>query len=177
MDWPGSYYGRNVITPFSPECPVGDGWRQIFGNLDLGDGSWPTANLGIWVPFKLERPAVVQQFFVVNAGAVSGSFDVGVYGWDLAKRVSQSAAQSGTNTRQVVNCSDTSLGPGWYYLALSHSDTSGQYRRSNSPSWKCLRASGLFVQASAFTLPATVVPASAGSFFIPLFGIQIARSP
>lgn len=177
MDWPGVYYGKNAITPFSPECPIGDGFRQMWGNIDIGDGSWPTANLGIWVPFKLERPAVVRQFFVVNAGVVSGSFDAGVYGWDLIKRVSQSATQTGTNTRQMVDCTDTALGPGWYYMALAHSDTTGQYRRSSSAAWKCLRATGIFQQASAFTLPSTVTPAAVGSSWIPHFGIQIARLP
>lgn len=175
MDWPNDFGAPWLVSVLSPECTYGDGFFRMatFGNT--GDGAWPTSNLAIFVPIVLQRPCVVQRMFVCNAGTISGNLDLGIYGYDLAKKVSQSAAQSGANAIQYVNCTDTALPPGYYYMGLAVDNTTATFRRFSFAGWQCSQAGGAFQQSTAYPLPSTATPAAATAPAMPIFGAQLLR--
>lgn len=174
MDWPVDVLDPPSVSSMGPESALWD--CQVLTNQGLGSGAWWSASAGIFVPIVMQRPFVVVQLWVVNGGAVSGNFDIGVYDYGLAKKVSQSAAQAGTNVKQLVNCTDTSLPPGRYYLGLAFDNTTAQVQRFTLNSFGPYRLFCLFKQAAAYTLPATATPAAlSGGETAPLFGMQLGR--
>mgnify|MGYP001614663655 CR=1 FL=1 len=136
--------------------------------------AWGTANLALYVPFFVTEPLIVVQMFALNAGAVNGNIDVGIYGSTGTRLVSLApAAASGANTIQTFNITDTTLQPGLYYMALSNSGTTHTFLSiiPSADAVDVIRTMGVFVETSAGTLPATATFAANTQAFIPYFGL------
>ena len=145
------------------------------GGTNIGSAAstaYPTANQAIYVPFYLTERLTVTQLWWVNGASVSGNVDVGIYSEDGRRLISTgSTAQSGTNATQVVNITDTPLGPGLFYLALAMDNNTGTLVRGTAGSVDRLKATGCAQEASAFALPATATFATIASDYVPLFGL------
>lgn len=135
--------------------------------------AYPTANLAffhsIWVP----TPCTIVQMFAYNGATVSGNIDVGLYAMDGTRLVSSgSTAQAGTNVLQAFDVTDTTIGPGEYYLAIAMDNTTGTLFRF-APGIRLIRPLGCLSQASAFALPATATFAAlSGGSYVPIYGFS-----
>ncbi len=153
-----------VITTFgyqnSTAAGVASGWAST---------AWPSANRAYYYPVVVAVPVVVTKLFVANGATASGNLDVGLYTVDGTRLLSTgSTAQAGTAAIQAVDVTDTLIGAGLYYLALSHSNTVGTYMRV-SLNANLKRLHGVMQQASALPLPATATFATAaGSYLAPV---------
>lgn len=145
----------------------------LAGASNLATRSWPSASLGIYIPFALPFPYPVARVFICNGATVTKNFDIGVYTFDGGRIFSTGAtAQSGASAIQYVSlASQVLLTPGSYYMAVTMSGTNGTAIATNSGSVISMRMSGCLQQASITTLPATATFAAVANAFWPLFGL------
>jgi hypothetical protein len=143
--------------------------------------TWVTANKALFIPFVLNDPVTVTKLWTANGATASGNLDVGIYAPDGTLIVSTGAtAQSGTSTIQAVNITDTLVGRGAFYLALSHSSTAGTYQMISmagvfGASAPISGAMGILEMAAAHALPAAATfAAPTGVTRLPLFGLLCA---
>lgn len=137
---------------------------------------WPGANLAIYMPMRLPVSYAMVRAYVVNGGAVSGNFDIGIYNQDFTKVISSgSTAQAGVNATQYVTLS-TTLAAGSYYLCLAFDNGTAQVFAAGGMPANTSRLMGILQQAAAFVLPNPIVPASPANAFWPLCGITRASS-
>lgn len=125
------------------------------GQIALGTTTnWPSANLAIYVPVVVPERVTVVQLGWLNGTTTTGDADVGIYAEDGTKIVSTGAtARSGASAMQYVDITDTVIGPGLFYLALSNSGTGRIGVLTSSVNLgQCL---GLAEEASASPLPAS----------------------
>lgn len=165
-----------------PLSPIFPGWSPAIGTRSTAfapgttggaaaSATWPTANLAIFIPFTLSAPYTVTQMFLWNGATATGNFDLGIYDHVGTKLVSAgSTAQSGTSVIQVVNVTDTQLGPGLFYMALAMDGTSGTVARTAPARTAFCKILGMAQMASAFPLPTTATYATVANSFIPFFG-------
>lgn len=157
------------ISSYSPNSTM----FGLSGFQAGGSATWPTANLALYVPFRLAKPTVISSAFFESGAAASGNFDIGVYSADGTKIVSTgSTANAVTSGFKTVSLSSTELGAGLFYLALAINNTTQAVLRS-SPALTTLATLGWAQQASAFPLPATATMATVlgGSLFACNFGV------
>jgi hypothetical protein len=165
-----------LITPYSRHS-IGAGVVALGGGAGAS-ATWPTANKAFYFPFYLYRPEVITRVFVVNGATAANNWDVGIYTAAGARIISSGAvAQSGTNTLQFSDITDTLLGTGAYYMGCSFSNTSGTVFRLAVGDADLLREQGCKVQTSAHVLPATATFAAYDATFLPFFGVAIRSTP
>src|SRR3990172_1046456 len=156
MPLPGT---RTVITPFSPQGCAGNAGSQ--GTITSLTGWF--ANVCYFYPFRIMAPLLVQQLFAYNGTGVGGNIDLGIYDAVGTRLVSTgSTAQSGTSVLQVIDVTDTRIGPGLFYLAVVGDNTNCRMMRLNSMVLQELRAMGEVEQAT-FPLPATATFATSSN--------------
>lgn len=171
------FYPAPAITPvpliLSPLSELSIG-LQLASNAAVVPASavWPSANLGIYVPFALPRTMTVLKLFWVNGATVAGNVDCGIYDASLNKIISTGAvAQATINVAQSVDITDTVLpGPANYYMCLSASLATATFFRT-TPVVSILKASGMAQQASAHPLPASLTLAAVANAYVPIFGL------
>lgn len=95
----------------------------------------------------------------IGAGSVvGGNFDIGIYDRFGNRMVSSGAtAKAAASTEQIVDVTDTVIGPGHYYLAMAADGTNNYIRTmptgtSTVPLQKA-RLYGCLQMATAYTLP------------------------
>ncbi len=164
--------GRKVIITLYNLASVG----AATGSLGAAASAvWPAANRAIYVPFRISESIVIQNLFLQNGSAVSGNFDIGILDIAGCKLVSSgSTAQAGVSVTQTVDITDTQIGPGLFYLALSFNNITATVLRSTSNA-RFLRLLGCAQEANAFPLPAVATFALVGSNYLPACGLA-ARS-
>lgn len=167
-DWPELAAYLSPIGSISPSSPCGIG----IGLGAYASAAWPAANLAMYVPFRVVTPIIATQMFVLNGGTANGDIDIGIYDSSGTRLISSGAtAQSGTNTFQLIDITDTLLGPGQFYLAISLSSGTGTTTRVNTSSAQLLQCYGLAQEASAHPLPVTATFATIGQAYVPIFGL------
>jgi hypothetical protein len=162
--------------PFAPHRHISLGMRPYrdggFASNSWGSAVWPAANRAMYTAFSLPTPFLLKRFFVVNGGAVSGNFDIGLFAFDGAKlRSSGSTAQSGVSSVQYVTPTEMLVPPGAYYLGLSVDNTTAQFMRATNAVADGRENDGQVQEASALPLPATMTPAAIAASYIPFIGI------
>lgn len=102
---------------YNSEQASGNGIAAASGSL--ASGTMPT-NVVIAVPMFVWDTWIVRRLALVNGATVAGNWDIGVYTEDgQTKLVSTgSTAQSGANSYQGVNVTETVLAPGMYWVAF-----------------------------------------------------------
>jgi hypothetical protein len=144
---------------------------MLSGNGAPGSATWPAANRAIYVPLRVATPTVFSQAWLKNGSAVSGNVDIGIYSADGTRLVSTgSTAQSGTNAYQTIDMTDTLVGRGLYYIALSIDNTTATTFRRNLDA-ASMRGVGVAQEASASPLPASATFAAVVSAYMPEFGV------
>lgn len=133
-------------------------------------GVWPSANLAIFYPFRLNRRFPVKLFKWLNGSAVSGNIDLGVYDFAGNRKISLgSTAQLGASVIQSGTVSTTWLEPGWYYSGTVFDNTTATIANFKPPAlWA--RAALMKQMAAAFPLPATATFANIANAYLPWGG-------
>ena len=134
-----------------------DAWLPGWDNDFTGAAAWPTSDLAIFVPVAVPRRVVVTKLFAAISTA-SGNVDIGVYDPAGVRLISTGTTTAATSL--TVNTTDTTLGPGLYYLAMVANNTTVQLQRLN-PTAPILTACGLLTQqlGAGAALPATATMA------------------
>jgi len=175
MDWP---------VPITPTMPMIFSWSsealgclmstlassQITSEVST---SYPAANRILYIPFSLGRTVVVAQMFVYNGAFTGGpNINLGIYSQSGTRLVETgTTAQTGTSSLQVIDITDTTIGPGSFYLAVIATATTANMFMINFTNAEFARAAGLFQEAgTGSTLPTTATFSSTTSSVVPMFG-------
>lgn len=158
----------SVITPWSWES-VGT-QLGAYGQAAPGTGAGTVADLAIYVPFEIGRTFVVKEVGWANGTIVGNSnAQVGVYDEAGTQLVECTATTtSGTTITQMVDCTDTTLIPGRYYMAFRAGSATDRFQRI-IPAAGLLQSCGIMQQASQTDLPATATFAAMSNAILPLF--------
>lgn len=165
-----------IITPWSLESAVGGVTFAQMSGANLGmqaasSNSWVGANDTILVPIAITRHTKVRKMFCVNGSGNTGNVDVGIYDAKGTLIVSSGATlQSGTNNLQVFDITDTTIGPGQYFMALSASSAAATFFRT-AMQGRSTSGMGVKINTNAHPLPATISLSDMSSDYIPIFGI------
>lgn len=148
-----------------------------FGSIVFNSAAaFPTANKVFYIPVIVPIPFLVQRMTTIN-GTVSGNVAMGVYtdnrGLPDQKVVDTgSTAQANANTEQRIDVTHRLLHPGIWWLALTASNTTGQYNRANT-SALLLRMTGCMQETTGgFGLPATASPSVLVDAYMPCIGMR-----
>lgn len=171
-NWNGVPELPAIITTASRESIGSEGLSYQLIETVVATG----ANLVVYVPFYLPRPAVAKRLFIVNGTTVNNNIDLGIYDDKLSLLVSTgSTAQGLASILKIVDITDTQLPAGRYYFAYQHSSTGGV--RGLSYQTQPARMAGVAQhEVGSFGLPATAVPAAyAVSNTVPNIGVELGR--
>jgi hypothetical protein len=152
----------------------GVGQLLTMDGISGGGAAWPAANRAIYVPIVLPQPALLARFMVAG-NSTTGNDDVGIYTQSGSLIISTGSVACAASL-QYHNVTDTPLGPGRYYLALSHNNTGSHVRTGGSTLLPMVRMAGVLQETSAFGLPSTMTPEAAASVYVPLFGFTQSAS-
>lgn len=133
--------------------------------------AWPAANLALFVPFRLAVPVTIYKMVIGAGTTATGNFDVGIYDSDGDRIVSSGTTGKGASTEHVLDITDTQVGPGLYYLAMSADGTNNYAMVLPSGSAPVpvqkARLAGVLQAGGSFVLPATSTLAATTSSLIP----------
>jgi hypothetical protein len=111
-------------------------------------------NQAYFFPFTLERAAVAVKMCCLIGGTANGNIDVGLYDAEFNYLISSGAtAQGSTSTLQEFDITDTTLPPGFYWMAVSLSSATGTVFRAVSTDESVFGHMAGLVQTSAHPLP------------------------
>lgn len=135
---------------------------------------YPLANRAYYLPFHLDQPIIVTKLWWINGTTASGNVDIGIYDSAFTRIVSAgSTPQVGTSVIQSVDITDTLIGPGDFYIAISMDNITGTiFALSSSGGIPRGQAMGTLIQASAFPLPANGNPVAAVSAIVIWIGLR-----
>lgn len=158
-----------LITPWSAES-IGVGLVTTATTSAVSTGTWPSANLAIYVPFEVSATVTVSAA-AYYSNAATGNFDVGVYSSAGTRLVSKGSTAIATGFN-VVSLTSTLLLPGRYYMGFVHSATQSFWRVV--PAVPIGAALGVKQQTSALPLPSSATFSDLAQAFVPAFGLSIA---
>lgn len=152
-----------VISTASPES-IG---RELSATGIAVASASGVGSRAYFVPVTIYRPLIIVKMFIENGATVAGNVDLGIYDFGGKRIVSSgSLLQSGTSVIQEFNIADTTLNPGYYYMAMSLASGSATTTRwANSTAYN--RMLGCGEQTGSFPLPATAVLSPLSSATIP----------
>ena len=139
--------------------------------------AWPSANLAIFVPIRVSRRMIAYKMAIGAGATAAGNFDVGIYDVGGNRLVSSGATAKGASAEQIINITDTQIGPGLYYLALSANGTNNYMMVTPSgtspvPLQKA-RLYGTLEAATSYTLPATATMVARTGALIPMVAVYL----
>lgn len=173
-DWPSFPAARGVPEAISTtsDMSVGPLLRTITAGTAVlaASTAWPAANRALFVPFRLTRMWVAR-LAIVGCGATGGgNFDAGIYDQWGNLIVASGATGRSASADVAAELTDTTLGPGVYYMGLAVDGTNNMVAWAPSTAGAC-KALGLKEAASSYTLPATVTYATVSSAYVPSLAI------
>lgn len=117
--------------------------------------AWPSANLGIFVPIRIPMPVTVYKLAIGAGNTAAGNFDVGIYDAGGNAMVRAGATAKGADTEQILDITDTVIGPGVYYLGMA-ADGTNNYTMTTPPGVSPIplqktRLAGVVHAASAYS--------------------------
>lgn len=164
-------FDNHIITPLSFTSIGEVFWGSR--NTIVGSVAWPTANLAIYIPFYIYTPRIITTISWINITAGTDSVDVGIYGQDGSKLVSSgSVLTSGSSAVQTADITDTTLNPGFYYMAMAVNGTTATFRFPSSITAPQAEAFGIYEQTSAFNLPSTATFAVSSRTILPIIALS-----
>jgi hypothetical protein len=119
-------------------------------------GTWHLQYGVVYVPVRVKRRCVVRKLGIANGATATGNLDLGLYDAAGIRLVSTGpTAQSGVNAEQVTDVTDTTIGPGLYYLACVMDGTTATVYRQIPTAPLCAAHGVLTETLGSGTLPAT----------------------
>ena len=146
----------------------------VISTVQTVTGIWATlpvstawvANLAVFVPVRVPRQVTVYKLVAGCGTGTGGNCDLGIYDVSGNRLVSAGAtARPGASQEVIADVTDTTIGPGIYYLALVGDDTSTFmcFGMTLEPG----RLTGAVQMASAYVLPATATYAALSNELVP----------
>jgi hypothetical protein len=107
--------------------PIRDGWLGAQTSWS-STNAWGTQYRAIYVPVRVVRRVVVRQLGWVSGPTAAGNCDVGIYD-STGTRIVATGSQTNTSASitRVVDITDTTIGPGCYYLGLNNDTTTDTF--------------------------------------------------
>jgi hypothetical protein len=165
------YLGEPAMASISPACmnSLGVG----FGGIPAST-AWPAVNLAMFIPFRVSQSVTVTQIALGGGTTASGNFDGGVYDEYGNRLISTGTQGKVASAEVIVDVSDTTFGPGLFYMGMAADTTTGLIIGQNvgGPRASLL---GCREMASAFVLPATATYATCTQGFIPSMALYLAQ--
>lgn len=166
-------------------APAFDGANGVISTATILNGmsvnlpastAWPTANLALFIPFRLAEPVTVYKLATGSGATAAGNFDIGIYDAAGNRMVSSGATAKGASVEHIADVTDTRLGPGLYYLAMSADGTNNYIMQTATsiPIQKS-RMLGIVSMATAYVLPLTATFAAVGVGAIPMLAAYLRR--
>lgn len=173
-DWPNREDNWGMGWTISPQHPLSLGVAayRLCGSGGLTSTAWPAANRAILIPFRLPKPATVYKATVGCGATAAGNFDVGVYDEAGNRLVSGGSTGKAAAAEVNVDLTDTFLGQGFYYMALSADGTNNYVALSSAASVYAFKAAGIRQASSAFVLPASITFETVASAFLPVLQLR-----
>ncbi len=172
-DWPDREDRWGLGWTISPGHPLSLGGNALIaqtGGSVPASTAWPAANRAILIPFRLPKPATVYKITIGAGATAAGNFDVGIYDASGNRIVSGGTTAKGDSTEQTIDITDTLLGQGLYYMAMSADGTNNYIASTNNVFiWKLM---GVRQASSAFVLPATVTFETLATAFVPMINLR-----
>lgn len=173
-DWPArtDQWGLDtwVIGPLSG-LSLGPALQRFVPFSSPSTTAWPAANRATLIPFRVPRLTIVYQAVVGCGSGAAGNFDVGVYDRFGNRLVSSGSTAQSSSVDVTVNLTDTELGQGVYYMALSTDSTAQMI--AWPPNVYLAKMIGVRQASSVFTLPATLTFETLASAYVPNFSIWL----
>jgi hypothetical protein len=137
-------------------------------------GAWPSANLAIYVPIIVLSRILVRKLWFAAGTTATGNVDMALYDLTGTAVVSATnAAKSASQVEQVFDVTDTTVGPGCYYIALASDSATDTFMRL-APAAPNAAAYGVLTESSAYPLPSTATMTRNHALtFIPIMGMLI----
>ena len=134
--------------------------------------AWGTANRAIYVPLCVPSSVVVRKLWV-GTGTITTNVDMALYDASGVAVISGTAGTVSSSTEAVFDVTDTTIGPGLYYIAVV-SDSATDTILAINAATPILTAMGVLTEASAYPLPATATFAISHTLaFVPIAGILL----
>jgi hypothetical protein len=143
------------ITAFPSHAIAVDTFGTLGGAQGYtSSGTYPTADLAIYIPVRVVVSVTVLKIHI-GTGTASGNLDVGLYS-STGSRLVSSGTTAITGTGQTVDVTDTSIGRGLYYIAITVDNTTATFARY-APGSVPTPGFGVLVQqlSASGTLPTT----------------------
>ena len=166
-DFPGDYDLWGAGAVFSTATAL-----STMNTVAPASTAWPAANRALFIPIRVPRRVIVYKL-VTGAGATAtGNFDVGIYDIGGNRIIASGATAKGASVEHIINITDTAIGPGLYYLAMSADGTNNYAMISPGGSTPVPeqknRLAGVLQMASAYVLPSTATFAACSTIPIPV---------
>lgn len=129
--------------------------------------AWPAADRAIMVPFRVATRVTVYKMACGTGTGTTGNFNLGivdVFGNHIVS--TGSTAKSVASEDRLVDVTDTTFGPGMFYLAMVADSTDTYIGRTNS-NVAMTKLMGLREAAGSFTLSSGVTLATVSTAFVP----------
>lgn len=158
------------------------GWSQLseaIATAAPSSATWAEGiNVGVWFPLSVPSVCVARRMWWANGATATGNVEAGIYrdgGYKPGAKLiaTGSVGQSGTNTIQFSDITDTTLSPGLWWLFISCSSSSSTFFQSNIQTANFDEL--LRLQQSSIgpgSSPSTATPAESGATRIHLFGFS-----
>jgi len=173
---------RASIEPVPPMVSMWtDGWGLIqegIASSQPASGTFEAADTGVYFPVYVPSVCVARRMWWINGASVTGNVEAGIYrdsGFKPAAKLITTGivGQSGTNTTQFGEITDTVLTPSLYWLYLSESSASATF-------FRCTLGSSSYDELFRFqqvsigpgSAPATATPAESTSQNVYYFGFS-----
>lgn len=173
IQYPSRQFPTNlqVLNLYDETLGIGGITNTIVSPSSIASNTWPAANRAIAYPITVPFTLTAVKLYIANGGTATGNLDIGIYDVNFSLKIAiGSTAQSGTNTLQLFDITDTVLTRGIYFLAIASSSAASTMIALTS-GLSNQRAAGIVQMASAMPLPATLTPAAMATAFIPIAGI------
>lgn len=159
------------ISSVAPICNPHWDFHDII-NVVSGAAVWPAANLALFLAFHLEF-SVLAQKMGVQVTTQNGNLDVGIYDQKGNRIVSKGSTAVGAAGLQVIDITDTVLGPGTYFMAMACSSGTAAFTRTTiGTAFSAI--GGIQQMATAFALPDPATFANPTQGYFPCMVIQCA---
>lgn len=155
--------GGGTTAPARLFVPAAAHLPQV--NFTLSAQAWSAANTAYYVPFELSENRTVTKVSFMK-GAVAGNVNCALYdeaadgspGAIIGSALGSTAVSAGANEAQDLNIGDQALAAGRYYLALVFDTVTTLTVSQYTVTAAYAGLTGIYTEASAFTLPATATP-------------------
>lgn len=136
--------------------------------------AYPSANLAIYVPVRVLRRYLVRKLWVSTAATSTGNLDLGLYDADGLQLVATTSTAKVSSTEQVLDATDTQVGPGLFYMALSCSNNTDTFGGETDAA-PCCASQGILTEAlGGVDLPSTATwTVNQTLAFYPIMGMYV----